>query len=128
MANLGYDEIVDTALDVIGVYKKFSEALSDGIQIQDAFVILNQAPVLQEVYEDRKVFVEEFLDLTPSESEAAVQEIAQKVGMSEDQVLKAIVQGFALAAQWHKQVQSTITLVEETRDFGTRIFRGQQAA
>jgi len=127
MANLGYAEIVDTACNAIGLYQKFSAAVSDGIDFQDAFVILQEFETLKEIYEDRGVFIAEFMDLTPSESEAAVLEISQKTNVPQDKVYKAIVEGLALGAQWHKQVVSVIDLVQETRMYVENNF-GKKAA
>lgn len=115
---LGYDEIVDSSVKVIQVARKIDEVLSDGLQpLPDLLALTSELTVISDIVADRKIFVEQLLDLKPEESRAAVAEIAEKAEIEEGTVYQVIVNGLALAAAWHEQINSTIDLVQSTRDF-----------
>jgi len=96
---LGFDEVVDTISDAIRFGSFIEERLSDGVGFDDAIALIPQYPVLQEMYDDRKLFAAELLDLTNEEASEAVKEIAAKVGEDEGFVREKGVKFVRLAAR-----------------------------
>lgn len=97
--DLGFDEVVDTIADAISFGKFVEKQLSDGFGFDDAIALIPQYPKLQEMYEDRKLFAAQFLDLTAEESKEAVKQIAARTDVSESVVAQKGVQFVRLASR-----------------------------
>lgn len=98
----GYDEVVDTAGDLIEVQRNIREALKDGAQLTDLLVIYDNYPKLKEVWEDRKVFAQQLLDLTPEESGLAWEQIVERVGMDKDKAERVMFAGLRNAGRAYR--------------------------
>lgn len=90
---LGYDEVVDTLGDVLDVTEAFEDALSDGVQPTDLFVIVNNYPKLKEIGADLPVFWAQLKDLTPEESEEVTKELAKRRGEGMDTIAGKVSAG-----------------------------------
>jgi hypothetical protein len=89
----GFDEVVDTACDLIEVQRDIRGALKDGFQLSDILVLYNQYPKLKEVWEDKKVFGQQLADLTPDESTQAWDQITARVGIERDKAERIVYAG-----------------------------------
>jgi len=100
----GFEEVVDTLSDAIEVTQAFAEKIpgSDGSLIEKAmpivFELVEQWPTLKEIYEDRDIFWTQFKDLDAAESAAAVDQIAERVGLDGDVVADKALSALNLAA------------------------------
>jgi hypothetical protein len=104
----GYDEIVDSSVKVISMSRDFQQALSDGVQVTDAMVIWKQYPNIQSVVNDRKIFAQQFADLTPEESQAAYAEIATKTGLPVNGIDRVILTAMKTASRIYRLVDHII--------------------
>lgn len=89
----GFDEIVDTAGDLIEVQRDIRGALKDGLQLSDILVLYNQYPKVKEVWEDRRVFAQQLADLMPEESTQAWDQITARVGIERDKAERILYAG-----------------------------------
>lgn len=96
---LGFDEVVDTISDAIEFGSFVEERLSDGLGFDDAIALIPQYPKLQEIYDDRKIFAAQFLDLTSAEAQEAVSLISARVGKDEGYVREKGVKAVKLTAR-----------------------------
>lgn len=100
----GFDEVVDTLSDAIEVTQAFEEKLptEPGSIIEKAmpivFELVEQWPKLKEIYTDREVFWQQFKDLDAAESAAAVDQIADRVGLESSVVADKALRALNLAA------------------------------
>lgn len=105
----GFAEVVDTISDAIEFGEKAEKALSDGFQVTDLMVMVTEFPKLKEIYNDRKTFFMEFKDLTASESEQALAQIAKRTGISASIVRTKSMAALDLAYEIQALVDDTIT-------------------
>ena len=112
----GFDEVVDTFSDAIEVATGFEKKLKDGLQFTDTFEIVTQYPKIVEIYNDRKVFAQQFTDLTPEETDKAVEQIAERTGKDEGFVRKYAIKSLNLAARVYRLGKYVISEFEEIRD------------
>ena len=77
---LGYQELVDTFCDIVELAEKLGAALEDGVQIEDAFVILAEAAKITELIKDAPAAFSELKDLTAQESLEVEKAISQRLG------------------------------------------------
>lgn len=107
-----YGEVVDTFVDALNFAKFVEGRLKDGADLGDALAIFPELPKLLEIYNDRKVFAMQFLDLTAEEAAAAVKEIAEKVNIDESSVMEKGVRSLGLAARAYRLYVNTRAEVE----------------
>ena len=105
----GYAEVVDTISDAIEFGDKAEKALSDGFQVTDLLVMVQEFPRLKEIYQDRKTFLLEFKDLTAAESEQALAQIAKRTGISIGIVRTKSLAALDLAYEVQALIDDTIT-------------------
>lgn len=116
---LGFDEVIDTAVDAIEVAESLVSALKDGIQISDAGILLGVTGRINEIIRDRKVFVAQVQNLNADESMEANYQISRRLGRDGDAtpfVAKAIG-AVTLLARWHRIVEEGFELVTDTIGF-----------
>jgi hypothetical protein len=104
----GFDEVVDWSADVIEVTSDVREALSDGVQLGDAFVLLKNQGKLTEVVRDADEFFKQLLDLTPEESDQAIAQIAERTGVDTDKVNATIVFGMQIASRCYRLIDYNV--------------------
>lgn len=116
---LGYDEVVDTIADALEFLDWCEDRLEDGAGFDDAIALVGQYPKLQEIYEDRKTFAAQFLDLDANETQAAVRDIAKRVGKEEDVVRTKGIQALQIADRtfrlYHYAKGEGIAIFEDAR-------------
>lgn len=61
--NASTDEITDSVADAFGVVYKVESALSDGFQVGDVLVAIQQEPTVKEVINDFPIFLSQFKEL-----------------------------------------------------------------
>lgn len=127
----GYDEVVDWASDVIEVQDDIRNALKDGFQLSDAFVLLQNQGKITEIVTDADDFVKELLDLSPDEADQAIAQIADRTGVEANEVNQTIVYGLQLINRAHRLVKHAWDEVQGIRDDAERFFaliRGDETA
>lgn len=116
----GYDEIVDSSVDVIFAARDFHVALKDGVQVGDILVVWKQYPNIQEIINDRQTFAKQFLDLNPDESVAAYAEISEKTGLPTNGIEKVVLTSLKTASRIYRLVDYVldegIDIVNDLKD------------
>lgn len=121
---LGYDEVVDTAVDIVEAAKIVADAAADGITITDVSVLFSLTPKVIEIMRDRKEAVDQLLDLTPEEALEAADEIAARLSVPAEGIFQRVVESFELLARTYGQVKQAQYLAEAWIRWG-KSFRKQ---
>lgn len=103
-----HNEVVDTLGDLFDVYDIGKRQLKDGFQFTDTFAVIEIYPKLKEVYDDRRVFVQQFLDLTPEESSKVVVELAQRINAPADETKQKITTVLALTSTTYSYLDMVV--------------------
>lgn len=109
---LPFDEVVDTACDILEMANSVAKALEDGIDLTDIGVLFSVAPKIAEVMRDRQSALDQLLDLTPEEAEQAAQQIGRRMGVPSNYIVARVVEVFPLLSRTYgqaKQVQYLAT-------------------
>jgi len=106
--NLGIAEVVDTLSDAIRLFDRVAGVLTDGVQFMDAMVILSEFPTLQELYNDRKLFLSELRDLSAEESTEVYNQVAANTGSSKSKIAERAKAALDFAADAYALVDDTI--------------------
>lgn len=106
--NLGIEEVVDTLSDAIRLFDRVDTVLADGIQFMDAMVILSEFPTLQELYNDRKLFLAELKDLSAEESTLVYEQVAANTGAHKGKIAARAKAALDFAADAYALVDDTI--------------------
>lgn len=106
--NLGIEEVVDTLSDAIRLFDRVDSVLADGIQFMDAMVILSEFPTLQELYNDRKLFLAELKDLSAEESTLVYEQVAANTGAQKGKIAARAKAALDFAADAYALVDDTI--------------------
>lgn len=112
----GFDEVVDTLADAIEVATGFEEKLKDGLQFTDSFEIVEQYPKIVEIYTDRKIFIQQFNDLTTEETDQAVALIAERTGKADGFIRKYAIKSLNLAARVYRLGKHVFDEFEDIRE------------
>ena len=99
---LGFDDLVDVAVDILETSGKIGTALSDGIQITDLTVLFEVAPKAADVKKKGKQAVAELLDLTPDEAALAAAKISDRTGHPADGIIARVNEGFTLTVRTYR--------------------------
>jgi hypothetical protein len=92
----GYLELVDTVADAVELGKKLFEALKDGVQLNDAFVLLAEAKNIEEIVQDAPQAFLELKDLDPEEAQAAAALLAERIDAEPGSALDIVEQALNL--------------------------------
>lgn len=111
--NLGFDEVVDTAVDVLEAADTLAQSLKDGFQFTDIPALISVAPKAQEIAKDGRTAINQLLDLTPDEAEAAVAEIARRTGRNPSGIIVKVNEGFTLVARTYRTVKNGVLLAQD---------------
>lgn len=106
----GFAEIVDTCTDIIAIGKSVATALADGVQIQDAFVLIENFPRVQEISRDGRQAIRELADLTPDEAADAVAAIAERTDAPTTGVIARVNEAFSILARGYNIYEQAETL------------------
>lgn len=109
---MGFDEVVDTAVDIMEAAKIVADAAADGVSIADVSVLFSLTPKVIEIMRDRKTAVDQLLDLTPEEAEIAAGQIAARLNVPSDGIFQRIVESFELLARTYGQVKQAQYLAQ----------------
>jgi hypothetical protein len=120
---LGYDEVVDTLADSITVYRKISTPLRDGFQFPDLLSLYDAYPHLREMYDDRRTFAAQFIDLTAEETLAVLDELAVRTGVPRDKVEQVAFRAFSIAGRTYRLVRHNSAEIQDIREEAILIFR-----
>lgn len=115
---LGFDELVDTAADILETADLIGGALSDGFQITDLGVLLSVAPKAAEIKRDGKQAVNELLDLDADEAAKAASAIAERTGKPTTGIINRVNEAFTLSARTYRQVTDGYNLVQDWARWG----------
>lgn len=126
---LGYDEVVDTLGDVLDVTDAFENALSDGIDPTDLFVIVNNYPKLKEIGTDLPVFWAQLKDLTPAESDAVYKELSERRGEDLNSIAGKVSAGLRRVVRTYRFGYYVLgegqAILEDWKDFFAELKPGQ---
>jgi hypothetical protein len=115
---LGFDEVVDTAVDVIETAQILADALKDGFQITDLVTLIGVAPKAQEIAKDGRLAISQLLDLTADEADEAVAAIAKRTASNPATIVVKVNEAFTLIARTYRQVTNIRNLVRDYERFG----------
>lgn len=118
---LGFDEVVDTAVDILECADQIGDAVSDGIQISDMGVLFSVAPKALEIKRDGKVAIAQLLDLNPEEAAIAAAQIAERTGKPVTGIIARVNEGFTLTVRTYRLVSDGTHLVQDWVRFGKSI-------
>lgn len=96
---LGFDEVVDTLSDAIAFIDLVEKQLDDGFQVTDLITIAMQYQGLLEIYNDRKLFAAQFIDLSAEEAKQVVEQVAERTGKDEGIVREKAIQALRISAR-----------------------------
>lgn len=114
---LGIENLVAVAVDSVKVARAVGGALKDGVQLTDAFTIMNQIPAVQHIAAIAPTAFREIRDLTTEEAAQAAQRIADGTGLPNDATLWGKVRSaLALSARTYKVVDDAITVGHEWKN------------
>lgn len=111
--NLPFDEVVDTYVDAVGIYRDIREPLRDGFDFPDLFAIYKAYPAALEIYNDRNIFVDQLLDLTPEESVLVYDQVSQRTGEPRDGVELVASKSLRVSLRTYRLVRHNMEEVKE---------------
>ena len=114
---IGFDELVDTAVDTLESAQILADALKDGFQITDLMTLIAVAPKAQEIARDGRTAIDQLLDLTADEADAAALAIAKRTASNPSTVVVKVNEAFTLIARTYRQVTSIRNLVRDYERF-----------
>lgn len=115
--NLGIENIKKVFKAIIDVSEQIVIALSDGLQVQDGFVLITEWSDIKGVYENFPAAWDEFKDLDTQEASEIVEFIAGEFDIESDDAELKVEQGFRLVSRAYIQYESTKTLFLDVRDY-----------
>ncbi len=115
MNKYGFSEVVDTLADSIAVYRIIKEPLADGFQLPDLLALYQAYPLLLEIYNDRTVFLQELLDLTPEEAKIVLDQLSQRTGVPRDNVERVALQALSISTRAYGLVFNTLAEIQALR-------------
>lgn len=114
---LGFDEVVDTSVDILDAASLIAAALSDGVQISDLGVLFSIAPKVVEIKRDGKAAVAQLIDLSPDEAAEAAIQIAERTGKPATGIIARVNEGFTLTVRTYRLVTDGTHLVQDWTRF-----------
>lgn len=120
----GYDKIVDGTNRVLNGYEKIKNALKDGIQIMDGFVVLGVYEDVKPVFTNGKAIANQIKDLDPDEARAVYVEVARIRGTDVDNVEKVVLGALDVLSDSYDFVVYTVKRGKAIAKKATAIFDG----
>lgn len=117
MQKLGIEKLKILFAGILNLANAVSEALKDGAQYEDLFVVVKQWPNVNVIFQNSHAGWLELKDLNSAEALELSEFIALEFDIPNDQVEARIEGGLRLAAKWHHQVEGAAMLVEDTKDW-----------
>lgn len=75
------DEVVDTCNDALDVGEEIEEAAKDGLDFGDFGTVMKIYPKLKEIFDDRKIFIQQAKKLNAEKLKEVYRLVAQKRGV-----------------------------------------------
>ena len=110
---LGYDELVDTAADVVELTVKVVDAVKDGIQLNDAFLLLAEAKNIEEIVKDAPQALAELKDLTAEEATQASEALALRLNASPGSVIDIVEQSINLLTRGYVYFSDVVLFAKQ---------------
>lgn len=111
---LGIENLTTLAVDAIIVGRDIGKALSDGVQLMDGFVIIQDFPKIAEIAQVAKPAFAELKDLTPGEAKDLAANVSARTGLPNDgTVLGKVKTALALAARTYAAVDEVLIVGHE---------------
>ncbi len=123
MQKLGIDTKLGIAklkllfVSILSVGTNIAQALSDGAQFNDVFVVVKEWPNINTIIAQAPGGWQELKDLDPQEATQLTDFIAQEFDIPNDRVEAQIENALRLSTKWYHQTATTVLLFEETKDF-----------
>ena len=117
MNNLGTDNLVKSAVDVIEAAQSIGSALKDGFQITDAAALFSVVPRIRNVVSNGRQAISELVDLDASESAFVAEEVARLTGNPATGILAKVNTGLELLARTHQEFVDGLDLFGDWKEF-----------
>lgn len=75
------------------------------------------------MYDDRRTFAAQFIDLTAEETVAVLNELAVRTGVPRDKVEQVAFRAFSVASRTYRLVRHNLAEIQEIREEASLIFR-----
>lgn len=115
--NLGVENLVNAAVDVLETSKALGTALGDGFQLTDAGALFSVVPRVKNVITNGRAAVSELMDLNATESAEVARLIAARTGNPATGIFSKVNEGLALLARTHQEVVDDIDLFEDWKEY-----------
>lgn len=125
---LGFDQLVDTAIDIIESGVIVADAVSDGIQISDLGALFSLAPKAAAIKTEWRQALNELADLTPEEAQEAQRQIAARTGNPATGIIARVNEAFDIVADAYGLVKQTIYLVDRAKRWGASLKQSAELA
>lgn len=117
---LGINEVVDSLVNALKFVDVVESQLKDGFQITDLIAISMQYSLLLDIYNDRKLFAAQFLDLSADEAKEVVSQVAEQTGKEQGVVMQKAVPALRIAARAYGLIDYAIkevsVIAEEAKE------------
>lgn len=125
---LGFDEVVDTACDIIESGRIIGVAVSDGFQITDLGALFQLTPKVTEIKGDWRKALDQLNDLNPAEAKEAARQIAARTGNPVEGILARVNEAFDIVADAYGLVKQGTYLVERAIRWGKSLRKSAELA
>lgn len=125
---LGFDEVVDTACDIIESGVIIGVAVEDGIQITDLSALFALAPKAAEIKGDWRKALDQLNDLDPDEAKEAARLIAARTGNPQEGILARVNEAFNIVADAYGWVKQGVYLVQRAVRWGKSLRKSAEVA
>ncbi len=116
--NLGTENLVNTAVDILNTAQSVANAASDGIGVTDLVTLLQVAPALNRIRKTGRPAIEELLDLSVEESREVVAQIAFRTGNPQTGLLQKVNEAFTLLANTYTVFRAAEVATQDWVRFG----------
>jgi len=116
--NLGTENLVNTAVDILNTAQSVANAAADGIGVTDLVTLLQVAPALNRIRKTGRPAIEELLDLSVEESREAVAQIAFRTGNPQTGLLAKVNEAFTLLANTYNVYRAAELAAKDWVRFG----------
>lgn len=105
---LGINEVVDSLTSALKFVDVIEDQLDDGFQLTDLLAISMQYSLLLDIYNNRKLFAAQFIDLTAQEAQEVVKLVAERTGKEEGFIKEKAVPALRIAARAYALIDYSI--------------------
>lgn len=127
-SKLGFDEVVDTACDIIESGIIVADYFADGVQVSDLAAFFQLAPKAKEIKNDWRKALDQLNDLDPVEAKEAARQIAARTGNPVEGILARVNEAFDIVADAYGLVKQGTYLVARVVRWGKSLRKSAELA